>query len=55
MTAFVWVHEEVGLRENEMRDEESATDGWVELLRLKVSARLSEEENNYRETIFNII
>lgn len=41
MTAFVWVEEEVELRENEVRGEELATGGWVELLRLKVSARLS--------------
>lgn len=53
MTAFVWVEEEVGLRENEI-DEESATGGWEEFLRLKVSARLSEEENNYLERIFNL-
>lgn len=41
MTAFVWVEEEVELMEHEVRDEELATAGWVEFLRLKVSARLS--------------
>lgn len=46
MTEFVWIDEEVGLRENEIRDEASVTIGWVEFLRLMFSARLSEEENN---------
>lgn len=45
MTAVVWEQEgeEVGLIEKEMRDEASVTPGWVEVSRLKVSARLSEE------------
>lgn len=46
MTLLVWVDEEVGLRENEIRDEASVPVGWVEVLRLKVSASVSEEENN---------
>lgn len=42
--AVVWeqVDEEVGLIEKEMRDEPSVTPGWVEVSRLKDSARLSE-------------
>ncbi len=45
MTAVVWEQEdeEVGLREKEMRVEASVTTGWVEVSRLKGSARLSEE------------
>lgn len=45
MTAVVWEQEdeEVGLREKEMRDEASFPPGWVEDLRLKGSARLSEK------------
>lgn len=48
MTAVVWEQEdeEVGLIEKEMRDEASVTPGWVEVSRLKVSARFSEEGNN---------
>lgn len=45
MTAVVWEQEdeEVGLREKEMRVEASVTTGWVEVSRLKGSARVSEE------------
>lgn len=45
MTAAVWEQEdeEVGLMENEMRDEASVTPGWAEVSRLKGSARFSEE------------
>lgn len=39
--------EEVGLREKEMRDEASVTTGWVGLLRLKGSARLSGRKGEY--------
>lgn len=47
MTAVVWEQEdeEVGLMENEMRDEASVTPGWVEVSRLKGSARLSVKGN----------
>lgn len=45
MTAVVWEQddEQVRLREKEMRAEASVTTGWVEVSRLKSSARLSEE------------
>lgn len=47
MTEVVWEQqdEEVGLREKVIRDEASVIPGWVEVSRLKASARLSEEGN----------
>lgn len=45
MTATLWEDEEVGLTEKEMIGEASVTPGWVEVSRLKVSERLSEEKS----------